>query len=208
VILADFPKYFNKNLIAEEINNLFSNLKQTYQLYLIPAFWPDQPEYVYGVLDDSRRIYDAVTLWGSTTIVEFNQTISYSKYVNKTANYFETWSNITSDFGVAFVPLICPGYNNTIYYIMGIRDWWAIVTRDPEGFSEVYLLATNYLPPYNMVLLFTWNDFKEGTSIEPTREYNFTYLEIIPEFPSAVFLPALMIMSTLIILCMKKKTKD
>jgi len=59
-----------------------------------------------------------------------------------------------------------------------------------------------------MVLLFTWNDFKEGTSIEPTREYNFTYLEIIPKFPSAVFLPALMIMSTLIILCMKKKTKD
>lgn len=219
VILAEFPEYLNKNLSDEQVNDLFANLKQTYQLYLIPAFWPDHPGHVCSVLGDSRRIYDAITLWGTTTIVEYNRTISYSEYVNKTKTYFQTWSNIAKDFDVPFVPLICPGYNNVIYSYMNKTwnpdtnsTWWAIVTRDPEGFLDVCRLARDYAtPPHNMVLIFTWNDFKEGTSIEPTEDYGFTYLEAvktIPEFPSAVLLPALMILSTLIILCMKKKTKD
>jgi hypothetical protein len=105
---------------------------------------PDQPSHASNVLNDSRRIYDAVTLWGSTTIVEFNQTISYSKYVNKTRNYFETWSNVSINYEVSFVPLICPGYNNMIYAYMNKTwnsqtnsTWWAIITRDPEGFLKV-----------------------------------------------------------------------
>jgi len=207
VILADFPEYLNKNLSIEKVNSLFFELKQNYSLYLIPAFWPDQLSDA-NVLNDSRRIYDAVTLWGSTTIVEFNQTISYSKYVNKTRNYFEKWSKISTNHDVPFVPLICPGYNNVIYAYMNKTwnpdtnsTWWAIVTRDPEGFRDVCQLARDYAtPPHKMVLIFTWNDFKEGTSIEPTEDYGFTYLDAakaIPEFSSFLIILLLMITTVL-----------
>jgi hypothetical protein len=201
VILADFPEYLDKDLSAKEVNDLFFDLKQHYKLYLIPAFWPDQPCDAFNVLNDSRRIYDAVTLWGSTTIVEFNRVISYSEYINKTRNYFETWSNISINYEVSFVPLICPGYNNTIFYNMGKRDWWAIVNRDPNGFLEACQLARNYATlPHKMVLIFTWNDFKEGTSIEPTEDYDFTYLDAvkaIPEFSSFLIIPLLMVATIL-----------
>jgi hypothetical protein len=39
-----------------------------------------------------------------------------------------------------------------------------------------------------MILIFTWNDFKEGTSIEPTEDYGSTYLGTIPEFPPTAIL--------------------
>ena len=209
VILADFPMYLKKGLSYDEINSLFLGLKENYTLYLIPAFWPDQPSDAFNVLTDPRRVYDAITLWGSTTIVELNREIGYSEYINKTESYFETWSDISKDYEVHFVPLISPGYDNTIYYNMGKRDWWAIVNRDANGFLEVCQLAGNYSsPPHNMVLLFTWNDFKEGTSIEPTTEYGFTYLNAvrtIPEFPRFLILPLFMITTLLAGIVYKKK---
>ncbi len=79
-----------------------------------------------------------------------------------------------------FVPLICPGYNNTKYLNMGIIDYKAIVTRDLYGFREVCALGREYSSsPHNIVLLFTWNDFNEATSIEPTTDYQYEYLNII-----------------------------
>jgi hypothetical protein len=180
VILADFPEYQNKSLTDGEVNSLFLNLTETYGLYLIPAFWPNSaPGILYG---SAGLCYGSITLWGLNTIIEFNKTISYSEYVNKTKEYFQKWVNIAAKFGVGFVPLICPGYNNMIYAYMNNTPnrWWGIVNRDPEGFREVCQLAKNYSTlPYHMILLFTWNDFKEATSIEPTTDYGYTYLNII-----------------------------
>lgn len=180
VILADFPRYF-ENLSHSEINDLFYDLKMhacvNHTLYLIPAFWPDQNH--TDVLADSRTVYDAITLWGSNTILEYDKTISYSEYLNKTRESFRNWSGIARSFKVDFVPLICPGYNNLIYYSWGERKNWSIVARDPKGFREICELAKAYSKSSrNMVLLFTWNDFKEATCIEPTTDYQYEYLKI------------------------------
>ena len=183
VVLADFPEYLDKTNSTEEINSLFWDLEVnsnfSRSLYLIPAFWPCPTYQVYGVLSDKRKIYDAITLWGQNTILEFNESITYSAYVNKTKLNLVMWSGIAYNFDVAFVPLICPGYNNTKYFNMGIRNYTAIVTRDLKGFREVCALGREYSSsPYNIVLLFTWNDFNEATSIEPTTDYQYTYLNI------------------------------
>jgi len=216
VTLVDFPKYFadmnqsTASTFIGKMNSIFSGLKETYDLFLIFAFWPYvKHEYVNATIGNPARVYDAITLWGNTTIIEFNKTISYLEYVNKTRNNFRNWSSIAGEFEVNFVPLICPGYNNMIYAYMNKTSWWAIVTRDPEGFREVCQLVKNYSSsPYNMILLFGWNDFKEGTSIEPTTDYGDTYLSIvrtIPEFPSIRALPLLMIATLLAVIVYRRK---
>ncbi|MDF3128460.1 endo-1,3-alpha-glucanase family glycosylhydrolase [Kiritimatiellaeota bacterium B1221] len=52
--------------------------------------------------------------------------------------------------------------------------------RDGEEYRENWkeVLAAN--PP--AVQIVTWNDFEEGTTIEPTLEYGFTYLNMTEEF--------------------------
>jgi hypothetical protein len=203
VILADFPRYLSKNLTTGEINDLFLGLKENYTLYLIPAFWPSWNATAQcALLNDSRRAYDAITLWGDTTIIEWNKTISYSEYFNKTRDNFEKWNAIAVEYNVEFVPFICPGYNNMIYHSMYNLTWWAIVTRDPQVWNETWQLAKNYAMSRNehnphMILVFTWNDFKEGTSIESTEDYGSTYLNAIPEFPSTIVLPLFMVVTLL-----------
>ena len=229
VILADFYYYLNASFITYQgatenssysaVNDLFHGLKVNYSLYLVPAFWPDYMANATAVLDDARThwpgLYDAITLWGDNTFLDINESTTYSKYVSKTENYFGEWNATAASYGVDFVPFICPGYTraiNSVYYDMSSEKWWAIVTRDDTAnltlWNEVWESAQEYANSSNnthhMVLIFTWNDFNEGTSIEPTKEYGSAYLDVIPEFSSAISLP-LFIAATLLAATLYKK---
>jgi hypothetical protein len=219
VILEDFTYYllFNQSLNYEginqefsykELNNLFLGLKENYSLYLIPAFWPasNYEMKASAVLNDSRRVYDAFTLLGDNAILDINATMNYSDYVSRTEHNFEKWNKTAASYGVDFVPLICPGYtraNNSVYYNSSRDKWWAIVNRDLENWSYVWQLAKDYANSssnrHPMVLIFTWNDFNEGTNIESAMEDEIgsKYLEAIPEFQQTIAL-SLIIATTLL----------
>jgi hypothetical protein len=210
VILEDFPYYLNASYFLnstgefqnsfQEVNNEFNYLKNTCSLFLVPAFWPNSATVAKVVLNDSRRIYDAITLLGDNTILNINGNLSYPDYVSRTENNFSNWSNISTTYNVSFVPLICPGYSreiNSVYYNSSDTKWWAITTRDPTYpnltlWKEVWQSAQTYAESsnntYHMVLLFTWNDYNEGTYIEPSMKYNSAYLDAIPEFSSTIIL--------------------
>jgi hypothetical protein len=220
VILADFPKYLKTTTPASEINDEFWNLTEKYELYLVPALWPNwNNDTQCAVLNDSNTrtppVYSAITLWGDTTIIDWNKTISYSEYFTKTKDNFEKWNKTArQDYGVDFVPFICPGYNNLIYTHMQNLTWWAIVTRNPQVWNDTYQLACLYANStsnsLHMILIFTWNDFKEGTSIEPTEDYGSTYLNailLIPEFPSTVLLSLFMVVTLLATIIYRKNGK-
>lgn len=221
VILADFPNYLNESktlayegtnqkVSCEKINDLFLELKENYSLCLISTVWPRWNYTLQcAVLKDSHTrtlsgqppVYDAITFWGDTTFIgNWNTAIDYPEYINRTEWNLMNWSDTahTSDYNVTFVPFICPGYDNLIYYNGtdyhgGRPDWYAVVNRDLENWSYLWNLARGYAEDssnkYHIVLIFTWNDFKEGTSIEPTKEYDSEYLNVIPEFPFTVLLP-------------------
>ncbi len=79
-------------------------------------------------------------------------------------------------FGGAF-----PGFND--YYEEG--GWgtgfgWQIEYYDGVTFKNNLDKAVNAGVDY--LQLITWNDFGEGTMIEPTREFNYNMLEIVQDF--------------------------
>jgi hypothetical protein len=79
---------------------------------------------------------------------------------------------VCEEEGISFVPLAKPGFNNTPYIRFGQE--LRVITRDVQRFQWLLGEARNLSSrPLNMVLIFTWNDFNEGTSIEPTTEYGF-----------------------------------
>jgi hypothetical protein len=86
-----------------------------------------------------------------------------------------------------------PGFKD-IYKEAGVSDGYGFLdARDGETLKSTMRLALENNP--DAIQLVTWNDYGEGTNIEPTEEYGYTYLGIIqdmiresinPEFPYTI----------------------
>jgi hypothetical protein len=79
----------------------------------------------------------------------------------------------------AFISSAFPRFHD-IYQRAGVRNYWGYLgDRDGETLRETFNRAlTN---DSVMIQMVTWNDFGEGTAIEPTREYGFRDLQLIQD---------------------------
>jgi hypothetical protein len=79
----------------------------------------------------------------------------------------------------SFISSAFPRFHD-IYQLAGVRDYWGYLgDRKGETFRQTLCRAlTNNSV---MVQVVTWNDFGEGTMVEPTVEYGFRDLGIIQE---------------------------
>jgi hypothetical protein len=72
-----------------------------------------------------------------------------------------------------------PGFHD-IYKDAGVSAEERILDpRDGATFRETLQLALDQQP--DIIQLITWNDYGEGTTIEPTEEYGYRYLEMVQE---------------------------
>jgi glycoprotein endo-alpha-1,2-mannosidase len=99
--------------------------------------------------------------------------------MNTLSNYYQysILNNIQTVGGVY------PGFND-FYYEGGWRsntnDDWVISNNGTKVFHETLTLTAS--SPVEFIQLITWNDFGEGTMIEPTNEFGFSYLEEIQSY--------------------------
>jgi len=98
------------------------------------------------------------------------------------------WINVCKDLGMDFIPGVLPGYddkNRTAYYaeIGGVIDTPApIVTRSPSSFRDFCHRARELVDPdVGMIFVTSWNEWFEGTTVEPSTGYGFDYLDVIKE---------------------------
>ena len=76
--------------------------------------------------------------------------------------------------GVAF-----PGFHD-IYGEAGVRPSYGFLDRE-KGSVFKHTLERALKSSSPVVQIATWNDFGEGTTVEPTREYGYRYLEILQD---------------------------
>ncbi|MEM2057952.1 MAG: DUF5010 domain-containing protein [Thermoproteota archaeon] len=101
---------------------------------------------------------------------------------------YEGWSNVCRDLGIGFIPGVFPGYNDknrTIYYVEkdGKVDTMApVVTRSVESFRRFCSEARKLVDPdVGLINIASWNEWFEGSTVEPSKQYEFEYLEVIKE---------------------------
>jgi len=74
---------------------------------------------------------------------------------------------------------VYPGFNDT-----GVWGWGngprITERRGTELYEKTWKAALTHDP--DAIQIATWNDFEEGTTIEPAREYGFTYLDRTEQF--------------------------
>ena len=94
----------------------------------------------------------------------------WKDYLNGLRHFNNTYEYAGDKMGVAY-----PGFVD--FYKDG--GWgeglgWTIPHRGDTTFTETLQLALNSAP--SMIQLATWNDYGEGTMIEPTVEFGYTFL--------------------------------
>jgi hypothetical protein len=70
-----------------------------------------------------------------------------------------------------------PGFKD-IYAEAGVRSSYGSI-NPRSGDTLRHTLSTALAQNADIVQLVTWNDYGEGTTIEPTQEYGYQYLEIV-----------------------------
>ena len=75
-----------------------------------------------------------------------------------------------------FIPSITPEFDNR--YSWGDPNSIPL-PRSPELFEKRLKIALKYVKTSKIVMIGTWNDFFESTTLEPSREYGFIYIELI-----------------------------
>ncbi len=145
------------------------------QKYQTPAAWAS----ILGALPTPPTF---LTLWyqssqaGANAAGEFNWI--YSDFLTGLQNFYQ---NRVPTLGVA-AGVAYPGFNS--FYAQG--GWggptWVIPQNNGQTLTQTLALATQYQRRLNFVQLATFNDFGEGTMLEPTREFGFAALQQVQAF--------------------------
>lgn len=108
-------------------------------------------------------------MWASQNGVLTDQALSdYLTSFYKKTDFWDFW--VASAF---------PGFKD-IYKDAGVSAGYGFLdARDGETFISTLKLAIDNKP--NAIQLVTWNDYGEGTNIEPTVEYGYQYLGIVQD---------------------------
>lgn len=101
---------------------------------------------------------------------------SYWSFIDQNKQY---WKQYMESINKEFIPYVEPAFNNTIFNETSNAF---IVERKKELYNHAANVGKRNITKSRIILISSWNDYREGTSIEPTDEYREDYLEWTKEF--------------------------
>jgi hypothetical protein len=117
------------------------------------------------------RMMDAVDLSNWATDV-YDRAYFFPSFSDQN---WKNWSDSTTTWGVDYVPVILPGYNDKV---MTPASKLYNIDRSADFFTSYANVAKRNMGKKRMVLINSWNNFQLGTSLEPSIEYGTTYLDL------------------------------
>lgn len=136
---------------------------------------------VYWHAPSSQRIlpYDGITAYNMHTSVAGIAT----GFEGKVRARYELWEQTAEAEGVAFVPGVIPGFDD-----LAVRPEAAhpVIPRSPELFAAQLQDALGLASgPARIVMITSWNEWHEDTSIEPSEAFGFDYLHVVRDLVTA-----------------------
>lgn len=125
----------------------------------------------------------------------------YSEDVSQVLDIYNIASESAYSRNRTFVATVVPGFNNT-----AVQNESRVIDRREGSYYDLYWLVAKACSPDGYAIT-SFNEWHEGTEIEPSREYGYQYISLtrhnIPEFPFAV-LSLFMIMSLSVLFTRKR----
>lgn len=149
--------------------------KQLMQSYDVNPFLIGDTVGFFDPKRDYVKPYDAVSRFSAYSE---HQDICCSNFEQKLDELYSRWSSFARSNGVAFVPTATPGFVAT----RPTQKDWPVLSKSPERFSRQIEVAMKYVDKAVPILLVsTFNDLAENTTVEPTEEEGFQYLQTLKD---------------------------
>jgi len=151
-------------------------------------------EKIEGFLDYFQGCIDGIHIYNP---------IDYSEDPLQVLDIYNSASKFAHSRNMTFVATVVPGFNNTAVQ----TDSHVIDRRDGSYYSLYWLVAKACFPDGYAITSF--NEWHEGTEIEPSREYGHQYIYLtrreIIEFSSTIILPLFIIATLLAVIVYRRK---
>jgi glycoprotein endo-alpha-1,2-mannosidase len=166
-----------------------------------PYIIMDFGEYEYDIktfVDYFETFVDGIHVYNDIEILGIYPPIMQTIYRNA--------SDLAHSHNKTFIATIAPGFNNTVAgnHILPVVD-----RQNGATYSLFWQIANASRPDGYAVTSF--NEWHEGTEIEPSREYGNQYLnftsEFISEFPSWTILPSILTTALVTFITARKKKR-
>jgi hypothetical protein len=149
-------------------------------------------EKIDGFLDYFQNCVDGVHAYNPT---------DYNESVSQVLDIYNIASESAYSRNMSFVATVVPGFNNT-----AVQNESRVIDRRDGSYYGLYWLVAKACSPDGYAIT-SFNEWHEGTEIEPSREYGYQYLSLtrynaIPEFPFTV-LPLFMVTSLFLLFTRK-----
>ena len=95
----------------------------------------------------------------------------------------EYWSRVEETVKVPFYPHVSIGWDNTLRYVTPRRKW-ICMENIPENVEQGFRLAKDYIDTHPdrkapLIVVNSWNEWTEGSYLQPDDLYGYGYLEAI-----------------------------
>ncbi len=132
--------------------------------------------------------------WNKRKHADTFPSFDYLKFAMKNIAEYELFS---SSLELPFNPAVCMGWDvspravpSEVYENVGFPFMVILSDNTPECFKTALRKAKDFIQSDkftgNMLLINSWNEWTEGTYIEPDTEYGYAYLEAVKEISSSI----------------------
>lgn len=124
--------------------------------------------------------FDAITTYNPSGVLLNTDISDFEMFLDRVQDLYREWFISARAVGTAFIPPVIPGFDKTENKNGNPDD---LIERSHDRFSDLSALAREVMDPdLEAVLITSFNEWHEGTTVEPAEEYGTSYLEDIPEF--------------------------
>jgi hypothetical protein len=142
------------------------------------VYWPD---YNRPPDPERLRLFDAITaysMWTSPLFQNKAPHLDFKLFIDDAMKVYTADKAAANNLGVAFIPDVMPGFDSTHSRIRSRRD--PVLRRSPANFRYFIENAKKLIDPkLRMLFVTTWNEWNEGSYVEPSREEGLQYLDVI-----------------------------
>jgi len=158
-------------------------------LHLQAIVWGQIPKSLDGVPSDQVKTQDGVLRYLGFNSMTNYQWIHYTNiaeqedYAGWAQKGIAKWAEYDSTFTIPYFPQVSIGWDNNPRFPDKVQH--AVVNTTPELFREALQEAKKYLEQHpgrhKLVTINAWNEWAEGSYLEPDTTNKFGYLEAVRE---------------------------
>ena len=188
LVIFHHAQEYRDRLGLKALNKLVDIIRETgkkhgYDIYLVGDVMSDNHDRNYArglikpfdAISSYNEIFAGTRQRGKKVVASYDSMVRGINYENR------FWSRAAKRYGKDYIPIVTPGFDNSRLYERGVDDWLVKRTGPtPEKFRKMVEEAREYIDPdINMIYVGAWNEWQEGSSVEPSEEFGFDFLKVL-----------------------------